>query len=356
MAARLSDRESHEQLAVVAVLNQRSTSWRCNCKVRRSVRFCPSAASVIPTTLVYRSDQKCLRISSFADASFGQLMGSSHSQVPTFIGSLHVEMLRIAGTAKRRTARTQKCLGFGISCLILCCCLNSRDSYSDFVVAANNLVGKSRCVDVDTKKWLTNRRAEESPTVERKSFWRRARDWLTDAENRKRFASMGTAGVLSYGVVSNVNYIPLFSYAWYLVAVRSKRSPLDQWPAFLSTYATLYIFNNVLRPVKLVVIGFVTPRIERSFTWMMNKFGIGRKRAVLFVYIMLNSLAVLLMAVSVLAASCLAGVSIWWGPALVEAQIRRLFFFSRLKKQIDTKMQSCGSSRMCGIRLSARSA
>ncbi len=225
-------------------------------------------------------------------------------------GGLHVEM-RIAGTGKRRRGGTQKCLGFGISYLILCCCLNSRDSHSDFVVAANNLVGNSRCVGVDTKKWLTNRRAEESPTVERKSFWRRARDWLTDAENRRRFASMGTAGVLSYGVVSNVNYIPLFSYAWYLVAVRSKRSPLDQWPSFLSTYATLYIFNNVLRPVKLVVIGFVTPRIERSFTWMMNKFGIGRKRAVLLVYITLNSLAVLLMAVSVLAASCLAGVSIW---------------------------------------------
>eukprot|EP00438_Fugacium_kawagutii_P006051 Skav218234 [mRNA] locus=scaffold4566:147522:148010:+ [translate_table: standard] len=160
---------------------------------------------------------------------------------------------------------------------------------------------------VRSSRWLTSRRAEDSP----KSPFRRVRDWLTDAENRKRFASMGTAGVLSYGVVSNINYIPLFSYAWYLVAVRTRNSPIHQWPVFLSTYATLYVFNNILRPIKLVVIGFVTPRIERSFTWMMERFGIGRKRAVLIVYVMLNALAVFLMAVSVLAASCLAGVPIW---------------------------------------------
>ena len=30
--------------------------------------------------------------------------------------------------------------------------------------------------------------------------WKRLRSWATDEENRKKFASMGAAGVLSYGM------------------------------------------------------------------------------------------------------------------------------------------------------------
>lgn len=211
-------------------------------------------------------------------------------------------------TARKCAPSKSKCLRCGAFCLIVSSWL-SREWHLDFVLSAENgrlgFAGKSQLSGVRANQLLTSRKAEPSR-------WRRVRDWLIDAENRKRFASMGTAGVLSYGVVSNINYIPLFSYAWYLVAVRSKASPIHQWPAFLSTYATLYIFNNILRPIKLVVIGFVTPRVERSFTWMMEKLGIGRKRAVLLVYVMLNTLAVLLMGLSVVAASCLAGVPIWW--------------------------------------------
>ena len=163
----------------------------------------------------------------------------------------------------------------------------------------------------DTRQvWLLSQKTQEAKETA-KSRWSRFCNWCTDAENRKRFASMGAAGVLSYGVVSNLNYIPLFAYAWYVVAIRSKVSPIHQWPAFLSTYATLYIFNNMLRPIKLVVIGFVTPRVDSCFTWLVEK-GLGRKRAILLVYVVLNLLAVILMALSVLAASCLAGVSVWW--------------------------------------------
>lgn len=226
----------------------------------------------------------------------------------TKLGQMGQKNLGTARSAPSKSCKS-KCLRCGAFCLIVSSWL-SRVEHSDFVLSEGRLgfAGKSQLSGVrvnPSRDFLTSRKAE-SP-----SRWRRVRDWLTDAENRKRFASMGTAGVLSYGVVSNINYIPLFSYAWYRVAVRSKASPIHQWPAFLSTYATLYIFNNVLRPIKLVVIGFVTPRVERSFTWMMEKLGIGRKRAVLLVYVMLNTLAVLLMGLSVLAASCLAGVPIW---------------------------------------------
>ncbi|CAE7255646.1 unnamed protein product [Symbiodinium sp. CCMP2456] len=143
------------------------------------------------------------------------------------------------------------------------------------------------------------------------SRWKKIQLWLTDAENRKRFASMGAAGVLSYSVVSNVNYIPLFAGAWYLVSTRTHISPAHQWPVFLSTYATLYFLNNVLRPAKLVVVGFVTPRVNRCFDWVMTKFGIGKKLAVTLTYVILNLGAVLLMGLSVLGASVLAGVPIW---------------------------------------------
>lgn len=166
-----------------------------------------------------------------------------------------------------------------------------------------------------TQTWLQSRDEREVEQVEQKTLtsqsrWTRLRNWFTDAENRRRFASMGAAGVLSYGVVSNANYIPLFAYAWYLVSVHTKVSPLHQWPAFLSTYATLYVFNNVLRPIKLVALGLVTPRVDSCFNWLAGR-GIGRKRAVLLVYVVLNSLTILLMALSVFGASCLAGVRIW---------------------------------------------
>ncbi|CAJ1410190.1 unnamed protein product [Effrenium voratum] len=144
-----------------------------------------------------------------------------------------------------------------------------------------------------------------------KGPWRRFRTWITDADSRQRFASMGAAGVLSYGVVSNMNYIPLFAFAWYVVSTRSGVSPVHEWPAFLSTYAALYVVNNLLRPIKLVAVAFATPRVNRCFKWVMNKYGIGKKRAVAIVYIVLNTFTVLLMALSVLVASCLAGVPVW---------------------------------------------
>ena len=71
------------------------------------------------------------------------------------------------------------------------------------------------------------------------------------------------------------------------------------------------MFNNVLRPAKLIVVGFVTPRVNKCFDWAMEKFGIGKKLAVALTYFVLNLGAVLLMGLSVLAASALAGVPIW---------------------------------------------
>ena len=76
-----------------------------------------------------------------------------------------------------------------------------------------------------------------------------------------------------------MNYIPLFSYAWYLVAKSTHASPLHQWPKFLSTYATLYFLNNILRPLKLILVGFTTPKIDRCFSWLVRR-GLGKKRAV----------------------------------------------------------------------------
>eukprot|EP00931_Biecheleriopsis_adriatica_P111023 TRINITY_DN85368_c0_g1_i1.p1 TRINITY_DN85368_c0_g1~~TRINITY_DN85368_c0_g1_i1.p1 ORF type:complete len:245 (-),score=35.63 TRINITY_DN85368_c0_g1_i1:93-827(-) len=144
-----------------------------------------------------------------------------------------------------------------------------------------------------------------------KGRWQRLRSWLTDAESRRRFASMGAAGVLSYGLVSNLNYIPLWAFAWYVVAARNGVSPVHQWPTFLSFYATLYVANNILRPLKLVALGVVTPRVDRLFSWTMRKFSLGKKRAVALVYVVLNTLVILLMGLSIAAASLCAGVPIW---------------------------------------------
>ena len=131
-------------------------------------------------------------------------------------------------TARKCAPSKSKCLRCGAFCLIVSSWLSRVEWHLDFVLSAENgrlgFAGKSQLSGVRANQLLTSRKAE-SP-----SRWRRVRDWLIDAENRKRFASMGTAGVLSYGVVSNINYIPLFSYAWYLVAVRSKASPIHQWP------------------------------------------------------------------------------------------------------------------------------
>ena len=191
-------------------------------------------------------------------------------------------------TARKCAPSKSKCLRCGAFCLIVSSWL-SREWHLDFVLSAENgrlgFVGKSQLSGVRANQLLTSRKAEPSR-------WRRVRDWLIDAENRKRFASMGTAGVLSYGVVSNINYIPLFSYAWYLVAVRSKASPIHQWPAFLSTYATLYIFNNVLRPIKLVVIGFVTPELSAALLGWWKNLGLeGREQFCLFMWCSIHLLS-----------------------------------------------------------------
>mmetsp|Transcript_71427 Transcript_71427/g.126174 ORF Transcript_71427/g.126174 Transcript_71427/m.126174 type:complete len:169 (+) Transcript_71427:3-509(+) len=156
-------------------------------------------------------------------------------------------------------------------------------------------------------------RLSERPDVSAgtKNWWQKAKTWLTDAESRRRFASMGAAGVLSYGLVSNVNYIPLFSFAWYVVAVQTGMSPVKQWPKFLAYYATLYLFNNILRPVKLVALGFVTPKVDRCFGWTMKKFNIGKKRAIALVYILANLSVTVLMFLCVAFASLLAGVPMW---------------------------------------------
>lgn len=135
--------------------------------------------------------------------------------------------------------------------------------------------------------------------------------WMTDANNRKRFASMGTAGMLSYGLISNVNYIPLFSVAWYLVSVRTQISPLQQWNTFMGCYLSLWVVNNALRPVKVIAIAAFTPVLDRLFTSVAKRFNWSKQRAVALIFLVTNLGVTVLFGVGVLLASLLSGVPIW---------------------------------------------
>lgn len=134
-----------------------------------------------------------------------------------------------------------------------------------------------------------------------------------DLTFRQRLAKMGVATVLSYGMVSNLSYCILVSLAWYAFSVQTGLSPLakGQWKPFLAVYAGFWVFNNIIRPLRLGLSIAIAPSLDRLVLFFQNRLKVSKTLAITVTVIAVNVVGtILLMFGGVAVASILAGVPI----------------------------------------------
>jgi hypothetical protein len=132
---------------------------------------------------------------------------------------------------------------------------------------------------------------------------------------RQRLAKMGLATILSYGFVSNMSYAITVSCAWYIHNVQNRISPLGpgQWKPFLLIYSGFWIFNNVVRPIRLgISIAVVAPQFDRILQYIQTKYHVSRTVAIAITVLMANVVGTTTaMSVGIFIASILSGVPIF---------------------------------------------
>jgi hypothetical protein len=164
---------------------------------------------------------------------------------------------------------------------------------------------------------------------------------------RQRLAKMGLATVLSYGWVSNMSYGVSVSTAWYIFSKRVRMfcaqrndtccshfytqnlallplhllrayqtgvSPLapGQWKGFLAVYAGFWVFNNIVRPIRLAVSVAVAPKFDAIVSWWQRKLNVPRGVAVGVVVLLFNVVGTIsVMSLGIFVASLLAGVPVF---------------------------------------------
>eukprot|EP00929_Paragymnodinium_shiwhaense_P045243 TRINITY_DN23138_c0_g3_i1.p1 TRINITY_DN23138_c0_g3~~TRINITY_DN23138_c0_g3_i1.p1 ORF type:complete len:280 (-),score=11.78 TRINITY_DN23138_c0_g3_i1:297-1136(-) len=127
----------------------------------------------------------------------------------------------------------------------------------------------------------------------------------------KRLSSVGAAGSLSYLLFKIIKYAIITFLAWYSISVKTSLTPLRQWPAFLSVWASLYVASSVLHPVKYAATVAFTVVIDRSIDSVSRRLATSRKRSVGVLLAAMMVFAVALHALAVLSASALSGVAFW---------------------------------------------
>jgi len=151
----------------------------------------------------------------------------------------------------------------------------------------------------------------DEPQKSQIPVWRRPFAWLTDAESRRKCASMGAAGLVAYHLLSLVNYIPLWGFAWYAVAKRTGMSPFLELRVFFSACFPLFVANNILRPAKVAAAAALVPMVDRWLNRVMQALAIGKKRACALVSLGAVAVAVPLQLLGFALASSLARVPLW---------------------------------------------
>jgi hypothetical protein len=141
---------------------------------------------------------------------------------------------------------------------------------------------------------------------------RRTEDGLTF---RQRLTKMGLATMLSYGFVSNMSYAVTVSCAWYIYSCRTNLSPIapGQWKGFLAVYAGFWVFNNIVRPLRLAIsVGMVAPQFDRILNYIQNRWNVSRTVAIATTVFMANVVCTIAaMSFGILMASLLSGVPIF---------------------------------------------
>ena len=144
-----------------------------------------------------------------------------------------------------------------------------------------------------------------------KSYFASPSDGLTF---RQRLAKLGLNAVLSYGWVSNMSYSVTVSLAWYIFSRQTGKSPLapGQWKGFLAVYAGFWVFNNLVRPLRLAVALGVAPAFDRIVANIQTKLRVNKGTAI-FVTVMIANLfgTLACMSAGILLAGTLAGVPVF---------------------------------------------
>jgi hypothetical protein len=131
---------------------------------------------------------------------------------------------------------------------------------------------------------------------------------------RQKLAKMGLSALLSYGFVSNMSYCVSVGLAWFGFSKKTGLSPLapGQWPKFLAVYAGFYVFNNIVRPIRLAISIGVTPYFEKAVATIQRKTGFNKTLSIGIVVFLANICGTTsLMAFSVWIASLAAGVPVF---------------------------------------------
>jgi len=192
----------------------------------------------------------------------------------------------------------------------------TRDNVGPLILSAASAT-TTKSDDVST----TDSVAEEKTSIigKFKSIFKREKndDGLTTKE---RLAKMGLSVLLSYGWVSNMSYSVTLSLAWYGFSKKTGLSPLapGQWKQFLAVYAGFYVFNNIIRPIRVTASVVVSKYFDNFVSLIERRTKLSRKLSIGVVVFLANVCGTFAaMGTGILIASTLAGVPIFPPKALV---------------------------------------
>jgi hypothetical protein len=85
-----------------------------------------------------------------------------------------------------------------------------------------------------------------------------------------------------------------------------------QWKGFLAVYAGFWVFNNIVRPIRLALAVAISPQFDNVVLNIQNRFRVSKAVAITITVILANLIGTTLaMAAGILLASTLAGVPIF---------------------------------------------
>jgi hypothetical protein len=144
-----------------------------------------------------------------------------------------------------------------------------------------------------------------------RNYFRGPQDGLT---TKQRLAKMGLAAALSYGWVSNMSYSVSVSVAWYIFSKQTGLSPLapGQWKKFLAVYAGFWMFNNIVRPIRVGMAVAISPKFDNFVTSLQDRMRVSRATAVTITVVLANLIGTtLFMSSGIAIAAIAAGVPVF---------------------------------------------
>ncbi|CAJ1953340.1 unnamed protein product [Cylindrotheca closterium] len=131
---------------------------------------------------------------------------------------------------------------------------------------------------------------------------------------KQKLSKAGLSVMLSYGWVSNVSYSITVSLAWFIFSKQTGLSPLapQQWKKFLAVYSGFYVFNNIVRPIRLGISVGVSLYFERLVKTIQELLRV-KKGVAIFITVFLANVVgtIALMCLGIWLASMAAGVPVF---------------------------------------------